>query len=75
MNFKQFADIINQKFVAMSNQPLFITNVPKEQLWTTYQSSYSAESNPSFCISTILLLASFPLELCLDTKSEKMRMN
>lgn len=48
MNFKQFADIINQKFVAMSNQPLFITNVAKEQLWATYQSAYSAESNPFF---------------------------
>ena len=48
MLFKNFADIINQKFVAMSNQPLFITNVPKEQLWATYQSAYSFESNPIF---------------------------
>lgn len=48
MNFKQFADIINQKFVAMSNQPLFITNVPKEQLWSTYQSAYTSEANPIF---------------------------
>lgn len=48
MNFKQFSDIINQKFVAMSNQPLFTTNVPKEQLWATYQSAYTAESNPIF---------------------------
>ena len=48
MDFKQFADIINNKFVAMSNQPLFTTNVPKEQLWTTYQSAYTAESNPIF---------------------------
>lgn len=48
MNFKQFSDIINNKFVAMSNQPLFITNVPKEQLWATYQSAYTSGSNPIF---------------------------
>jgi hypothetical protein len=48
MNFKQFADIINKKFMEMSKSPLFTVNTPRELLWETYQSAYSAKDNPIF---------------------------
>jgi len=48
MDFKQFADIINKKFMEMSQSPLFTVNTPKELLWETYQSAYSAKDNPIF---------------------------
>lgn len=47
--FKQFADAVNAKFLQMSATGVLLkTNVSKEQLWETYQSSYSAEYNPIF---------------------------
>ena len=48
MDFKQFADIINKKFMEMSKSSLFTVNTPKELLWETYQSAYSAKDNPIF---------------------------
>lgn len=48
-NFKQFADAINKKFLELaSNGTLLRTNVSKEELWNTYQNSYSPKDNPIF---------------------------
>ena len=37
MQFKQFRDAVNNKFTELSSQTLYIVNVSKEQLWSTYQ--------------------------------------
>jgi len=48
-DFKVFADAINKKFLELSaNGTLLRVNVPKEQLWATYQAAYSAKDNPIF---------------------------
>lgn len=49
MTFKQFADAVNTKFLQLSETgALFRVNVSKEQLWETYQNSYSPQDNPIF---------------------------
>ena len=47
--FKIFADKVNAKFLELSStNQLFRVNVSKEELWNTYQNSYTPESNPIF---------------------------
>lgn len=49
MQFKQFADAINKKFTEMMQQSsLYRVNVSSDELWETYQNSYSPEDNPIF---------------------------
>ena len=49
MEFKQFADAVNKKFLELSaSGTLLRVNASKEALWQTYQSAYPAEHNPIF---------------------------
>ena len=49
MEFKQFADAINKKFLELSaSGTLLRVNTSKEALWETYQSAYKPEDNPIF---------------------------
>ncbi len=49
MEFKQFADKVNARFLAIAaSGQLFKTNVSKEVLWSTYQDTFPSELNPIF---------------------------
>lgn len=45
MNFHEFADVVNKKLESMQSQDLFRTNIPKDDIWEVYISSYPAGSN------------------------------
>ena len=49
MEFKQFADAINKKFLELSaSGTLLRVNTSKEDLWETYQSAYPVQHNQIF---------------------------
>ncbi len=48
MNFKNFKDPITRNFAELVTWPLFVTAVPKDDLWATYLASFPEGSNPVF---------------------------
>jgi len=48
IQFKQFADIINAKFMEMSSKPLFIATASKDLIWSSYLESYPEGTNDIF---------------------------
>lgn len=48
MQFDKFAAVIAARFQEMTTTGLFRTDVPKDDLWSTYLESFTPESNPIF---------------------------
>lgn len=52
MDFKPFAQAINQTFVQMSQHELFVLDVDVDELWGHYLASFPAGTNPIYITNT-----------------------
>lgn len=48
MDFRKLKTAVQQKFLEMSNYPLFRVNVDKDELWETYLNSFPEGTNPLY---------------------------
>ena len=53
MDFKKFKEAVAKQFEKMSQHDLFTTKVTKDELWTTYLSSFLEGSNPIYRERTV----------------------
>lgn len=53
MDFKKFKEAVATQFGKMSQHDLFTTKVTKDELWTTYLSSFPAGTNPIYRERTV----------------------